>query len=120
VARPKAAINCKISPWLSAKTDSKEKRFLQIGNSLLLSEEMKGLGNGARYLYLCMAMEAGGKRDFAFPAAAAKKYGIARNSFDRFKAELIAAGLICLKESGWTTREKNIYEFRIDWKARSP
>lgn len=120
MGRPKAAVNCNILPWLSARADGKEKRFLQIGNSLLLSDKMKDLGQGARYLYICMAMEAGGKREFTFPAQSAKKYGIHPNSFDRYKAELINAGLIRLKESGRLTREKNIYEFRTDWQARPP
>lgn len=118
--RRKAAEHCKILPWLSARIDGKEKRFLQIGNSLLLSEQMKSLGTGARYLYLCMAMEAGGNREFVFPEASAKKYGIARNSFDRFKSQLLAAGLIRLKDSGRTTREKNVYEFRVDWQTKPP
>ena len=93
---------------------------MQIGNSLLLSEQMKRLGNGARFLYFCMAMDAGGKREFMFPAKSAKKYGIPQTSFDRFKAELISAGFIRLKEGGWTTREPNIYEFCLDWKTRPP
>ena len=117
MGRPKAAVNCKILPWLSARTDGKEKRFLQVGNSLLLSDQMQHLKHGARYLYLCMALEAGGKREFTFPASAAKKYGIHENSFDRYKEQLISAGFIRIKASGRLTREKNIYEFRFDWKT---
>ncbi len=120
MGRPKAAVNCSILPWLSARADGKEKRFIQIGNSLLLSDTMKGLKQGARYLYLCMAMEAGGKRVFTFPANSAKKYGIPQNSFARYKGELISSGLIRVKESGKNTREKNIYEFSIGWQSGSP
>ena len=117
MGRPKSAVNCRILPWLSGRSDCKEKRFLQVGNTLLLSATFKNLGTGARYLYICMGMEAGGHREFVFPASAAKKYGISKNSFDRHKAEIINAGLIRLKESGRLTREKNIYEFRTDWQA---
>lgn len=91
---------------------------MQVGNSLLLSKEFQSLHAGAAHLYLCMAMEAGGKREFTFPAASATKYGIALNSFDRFKKELINSGFIRIKDSGRTTREKNIYEFLFDWKAK--
>lgn len=93
MGRGKAAVHCNIRPWLSAKADCKEGRFIQIGNSLLLSEQMGKLKPGARYLYLCMTMEAGGKREFTFPASSAEKYHIPPSSFDRFKAELIDAGL---------------------------
>lgn len=91
---------------------------MQVGNSLLLSKEFQSLHAGAQSLYLCMAMEAGGKREFTFPAKAATKYGIAENSFSRFKKELIASGFIRVKASGRTTREKNIYEFVFGWKER--
>ncbi len=120
MGRGKAAVHCNIRPWLSAKADCKEGRFIQIGNSLLLSEQMCKLKPGARYLYLCMTMEAGGKREFTFPASSAEKYHIPPSSFDRFKAELIDAGFIRIKESGRLTREKNVYEFVFDWKARPP
>lgn len=117
MGRPKTAVNCRILPWLTGRSDCKEKRFLQVGNTLLLSETIKNLGIGARYLYLCMGMEAGGHREFVFPVSAAKKYGIPKNSFDRYKSELISAGLIQLVSSGWTTREKNIYAFQIGWQG---
>ena len=81
---------------------------------------MGKLKPGARYLYLCMTMEAGGKRELTFPASSAEKYHIPPSSFDRFKAELIDAGFIRIKESGRLTREKNVYEFVFDWKARPP
>ena len=53
-----------IKPWLSARLDCKEGRFVQVGNSLLLSKEFQALTAGARFLYLCMTMESAGKREF--------------------------------------------------------
>lgn len=93
---------------------------MQVGNSLLLSEMFHDLHHGAAVLYLCMCMEAGGKPEFVFPEAAAKKYGFARNSFERYRGELIKAGVICVKSSGKATREKNIYAFQTGWKSRPP
>ena len=48
-----------LQPWLTARTDCREKRFIQVGNSLLLSHRFWRISAGARYCYLCMAMEAG-------------------------------------------------------------
>ena len=53
-----------IVPALSAKVDNKEKRFIQVGNSLLLSKQFHALGTGSRFLYFCMAMESGGRKNF--------------------------------------------------------
>ena len=119
--RRKAATNCKISPWLSARPDNKERRFIQVGDTFLLSDRVKELNNGAFRLYVCMAMEAGMNTVFTFPASSAKKCGFtSNNGFELAKKELIEAGFIRIKSSGKCTREKNIYEFCYDWKARPP
>ena len=104
-----------IVPWLSAKPDHAEKRFIQAGNSLLLSRTFQALGTGSRYLYLCMAMESGGKRTFTFPQSAAKKYGISPASLRRHVDEL-EAGKFIKVYSGQPTREANRYEFCPEWK----
>ena len=124
MARHKAAKNCDIKPWLSLNPDCKEGRFLQAGNSLFLSRKDDSgneknrfllLSNGAKMLYLCMALESGGKREFQFPQRAAKKYGIASSSLRRYIDELIRYGFID-RDSGWTTREANNYTFSLKWK----
>ncbi len=61
-----------IVPPLSANVDNKEKRFIQVGNSLLLSKQFHALSTGSRFLYLCMAMESGGRKDFILPQKDAK------------------------------------------------
>lgn len=86
-----------IKPWLSARLDCKEGRFVQVGNSLLLSKKFQALTAGARFLYLCMTMESAGKREFIFPKSAAEKYGIARNSLTRQVAELQDKGFISVQ-----------------------
>ena len=120
----KAAVHCNILPWLSARLDRSEGRFIQIGNSLLLShkntdgEEQNAfvkLSTGAKHLYFCMAMECGGKRQFLFPQKAAEKYSIAPASFRRYIDELLAAGMV-KRRSGKTARLPNEYEFVFDWK----
>lgn len=66
-----------IVPALSAKVDNKGKRFIQVGNSQLLSKQFYALSTGSRFLYFCMAMESGGRKNFILPQKDAKKYGIA-------------------------------------------
>ena len=115
MARKKAAQNCNILPWLSARADCKEGRFIQIGNSLLLSDSFAELSAGARMLYFCMSLECGGKRVFTFPLTAAKKYGFAPATFRRHITELEAAKFISVN-SGKCVRQANVYEFSFGWK----
>lgn len=103
--------------WLSASLDCKEGRFVQVGNSLLLSEQFQTLSAGARFTYLAMCMEGGGKREFVFPLSAAKKYGIASMSLRRQVDELVKGGFITVR-SGACVRAPNIYTFSFDWKAK--
>ena len=115
MSKHKAAQNCNILPWVTEKTDGKEGRFLLVGNSLLLSKVFQSLSVGARQLYLCMALESGGKRNFEFPLASAKKYGIPQTSFRRYVDELIEAKFI-LRFSNANLRQPNQYEFTSAWK----
>lgn len=112
--RRKAARHCKIVPWLSARLDSKEGRFIQIGNSLLLSEKYNALRPVTRLLYLCMAMEAGGNKSFNFPLSAAKKYGFSESSLWRGVKELESAGFL-RHVSMKNLRMPNEYTFYDGW-----
>lgn len=107
-----------IVPWLSAKPDAREKRFIQVGNTLLLSCKFQELGAGARYLYLCMAMESGGRTAFILPQAAAKKYGISPSSLRRYINELESKKFIEV-HSMKNLRKPNQYRFSFEWKAPS-
>ena len=126
MARHKTAQNCAVLPWMSRRQNNSEGRFLQVGNSLLLSSTNEAgeeqnpfvrLSAGAKYLYICMAMEAGGKRKFEFTRTAAKKYGICSSTLRRNIDELIDAGFI-IRDSGWTVREPNRYSFSYQWKGQ--
>ena len=116
MARRKAAQNCAVKPWLSANGDCREGRYLQVGNSLLLSKRFQALSAGARVTYLAMALESGGRPQFTFPAAAAKKYGVPLRSARRHIGELEENGFISCTSSGKNTRTESLYEFRLDWK----
>lgn len=105
-----------ISPWMSAKTDCKEGRFIQVGNSLLLSEKAKTLSAGARLMYLCMAMESGGKVGFQFPRSSGLKYGFSETTYERYLKELTAAGFIECVSHNKNLRLANDYKFSFGWK----
>jgi len=108
-----------IVPWLSARLDNREKRFIQVGDSLLFSKAFRELRIGARYLYFCMAMESGGKRDFKFPTAAAEKYGFSSSSFWSYVRELEDKRFIVCR-SNKHLRQPNDYSFSDGWKNISP
>ena len=88
----------------------------EIGNSLFLCEPFQALSAGAQHLYLCMALECGGRRQYTFPAKSMTKYGIPLRSSRRYVDELIENGFISCIESGRNTRTESKYEFRLDWK----
>lgn len=117
--RRKAAENCSVKPWVSGKGDCKEKRFLLVGNSLLFSPAFKKLKSGAQYLYICMAMDCGGKPEFTFTQSSAKKYGIAPATFWRRIKDLKDAGFISSK-SGANLQQPNDYKFEYGWKEKPP
>ncbi len=117
--RRKTAKNCNVRPWLSANGDCREAIFTLVGNSLLLSETFQRLTPGAQMTYICMTVQSAGKREFQFPRATARKYGIADKSFRRYVRELETAGFINVN-SGKITREPNIYSFSLQWKQNRP
>ena len=107
-----------IPPWLSARLDNFEKRFIQVGNTLLFNRTFQSLKANTKHLYFCMAMESGGRRQFIFPQSAAKKYGITPSSLRRHVKELEEAGFlkVCSLQN---LRQPNEYEFSLRWKEPS-
>ncbi len=116
MGRTKAAQNCKIRPWLSAKPDCREGRFLLVGNSLLLSPKFHDLSPGAKILYFCACQESGGRNEFTFPARTMKKYGIKERSGRRYLQELIEHDFIRCACSGKNLRTDSEYAFTLQWK----
>ena len=111
--------NGQLLPWMSANLNCKEKRFLQVGNSLFFSDAFQQLNTGSRWLYLCLAIESGGKREVTFSRATAAKYGIPRNSFARQIAELKDAGFIEVSmEGNYWQFAPTVYRFSFNWKEK--
>lgn len=105
-----------ISPWLSARPDNRERRFIQVGDTLLMDKTFQALSPGAKTLYYCMAMECGGKREFLFPRSCAAKYGFAEKSFWRYVRELEENGFL-IRCSMKSLRKPNEYSFSFAWKT---
>jgi len=116
--KPKAAEQIEMLPWLSAAVQFRERRFIQVGTSLLHSKRFQALSIGARYLLFCMAMDAGKNMIFEFPKGSGMRYGIPYASHSRYIAELIEHKFLVLKQSGRQTFHKNVYAFCLDWKIR--
>lgn len=111
--------NPMISPWLSARADNREKRFIQVGDTLLMDKTFQALSPGAKTLYYCMAMECGGRREFLFPRTCAAKYGFAEKSFWRYVRELEERGFL-IRFSMKSLRKPNEYSFSFAWKTVRP
>ena len=119
VARRKTAKQAEIKPWLSARQDCKEGRFIQVGNSLLLSDEFQKLSATAQILYLSLAMESGGRKETILSRANAKKYGISAATYSRSIKQLSAAGFIQIDETRGRY-ESNKFTFSTEWKHKNP
>lgn len=119
MGRKKTAKSCNILPWLSAKVDCREGRFIQVGNSFLLSAKVHALTPNAKFLYFAMCMEAGGKREVIFTHGAARKYGISGTTFDRATKQLIELGFIDKIESEELLQyAPGKYRFSDCWKLK--
>lgn len=118
MGRHKAAKNVAFPYWMSGRSDCREGRFLQVGNSLMLSEAVQALTPGARWLYFAMAMESGGKPEMTFTHSVAKKYGIASSSFERQIKELCDHGFIeRIPDPDMMQFAPGRYHFTVAWKV---
>ncbi|MCC8129215.1 MAG: hypothetical protein LIO51_04665 [Clostridiales bacterium] len=105
-------------PWLSAKPDNIDRRFLQVGNSVMLSKTLQSLSAGARWLYFALSMEAAGKREVLFTHSSAQKYGIPGSSFDRQILELKWAGFVeSVPDENQAQYSPNRFKFCYSWKG---
>ena len=116
MAKPTAVQNIQFHKWLSANHGGKDENFyFKVGGSLFISEQFTALSNGAKWLYLSMAMQAGKKSRFTFSKKAAERYGISYSTLCRRVNELEEAGFLTVDRAG-TTREYNYYTFSTKWK----
>lgn len=114
--RKKTAKNVVMVPWLSANWSREEGRFIQVGNSLLLSKVWHSLDGNSKHLYLCMAMESGGKPFVTLSRKSAqRKYGVSPSTYSRAIKQLIEKKFVKLDEN-IGRYESNKFWFINDWK----
>lgn len=121
MSRHKSAKSVPIRPYLSANKDCREGRFIQVGNSLLLSKKFQALKGKAQILYFALAMEAGGQLVVKLShGGAERKYGIAPTTYDRSVKELIAAGFLeQVLDDDQSQFATNVFRFSTSWKEAS-
>ena len=119
MARHKAAKNVALLPWLSGNQDCRDGRFIQVGNSLLLSDTFKKLKGNEYKTYFSLCMEAGGKPTVTLSRSRAEKmYGIDDATFVRSIEALKKKGLIsCEFDDNPYKYKANVYRFTTSWKA---
>jgi len=118
VARRKAAQNCVVLPWVSAKADCREPKFLQVGVSLLESKAFQRLSPSTRLLYLAMCHDAAGHQEFEFPHSRFAHYGLSNGTARAGIDALIESGFITREYSGKIAREANRFRFSQSWKLK--
>ena len=108
-----------IQPWQTCGKDGEEKRYIRLGNTLLLHPAVKGLSDKAFRIYVHMLLESGGDRTFIFPRTKYKEFS-GNTTFQRAKSELIEKGFIREKQNNKNLRKPNEYEFLEEWKKYTP
>lgn len=117
MGRHKAAKSVELKPWLSGNRECRDGRFIQVGNSLLLSEPFKKLPGNTVKTYLALCMESGGRPTVTLSHAGAAKYGIDDATFDRAISKLKEAGFIsCDFDDNPYRYKANVYRFISNWK----
>jgi hypothetical protein len=104
--------------WASDMPGGEEKRFIQIGVSLLEHESFLNLTPGAKVLYFYMKWKADPKPEFELPH---KDYSIFTDNraFSRACKELVEAGFIEVLQHNQCVRKPNRYKFSAAWKNTS-
>jgi hypothetical protein len=102
--------------WATTKPNGIEKRYIRLGNSLLLHPSVSGLSHAAFRVYAHMALESGGNIEFTFPRSKWKAF-LSAGGFQSAKNELCEAGLIEVVEANANLRKPNKYRFSTTWKT---
>ncbi len=107
------------SPWETLNADGKEKRYIRIANTQLVSPVMRSLSNSAFRIYTNMRMESGGNISFTFPYSKYKSY-MTRPTFEKVVDELVNTGFIEVVQRNANLRKANVYRFSEGWKNYVP
>lgn len=102
-------------PWQTKKPDGIEKRFVRLGNSLLLDTACLKLSGNAFRLYAYMLLESDGKIEFEMPRHKYIKF-MTQPTFIKSRDELIKKGFVEVAQNNANLRKANVYRFSSRWK----
>ena len=106
-------------PYLTARLDNKFGAFAMLTDSLYYSPRFQQLPLGARWLYMGMALKAGGKFDTTFCQADMKRAGFDVKSARRWMQDLVEGGFVEVAENWKHAGRKNVYRFSLAWRQES-
>ena len=105
-----------LKPWETKTADGIEKRYIRLGDTLLMSSAVKGLSSSAFRVYVYMCVESGGHSHFTFPHSKYKNFMSKPTFFSALK-ELVNAGLVDVVSRNKNLRTANDYAFSNRWKT---
>ena len=94
-------------------------RFVPLTNALMLDKLFQSLTPNARWFFLALCMEAGGRPTVTMSHSAAKKYGITPSSYDSAVKQLTEKGFIKLADN-LSRLETNRFELLFVWRGNPP
>jgi len=105
--------------WQTTIDNGYEKRYIRMGNSLMLHPSILGLNPLAYKIYTYMLLECGGKAEFEFPYAKFRKIA-SKDGFQKAVKELVEVGFIDVVQRNANLRKPNLYRFSVRWKNYKP
>lgn len=105
-----------LKPWETKKPDGIEARYIRLGDSLLMSSEVKKLPANAFRVYVYMCMESAGRSHFTFPHNKYKNF-MTKPTFFSALEQLERAGFVDVVSRNKNLRTANEYAFSNRWKV---
>lgn len=102
-------------PWESKKPDGIEKRYIRLGDTMMVSDAVLYLPGNAFKVYCFMRLESAGRRQFKFPRNKYIAY-LSTPTFIKAVRELEERGIIDVLERNGNMRKANVYQFSDRWK----
>jgi len=103
------------APWESTKPNGIEARYIRMGDTQMLNQNMMKLNATAFRVYLYMKIESGGKQIFEFPRCKYIKI-CSQDGFKKALFELITYGFVEVAENNANIRKPNKYRFSENWR----
>ena len=104
-----------LPPWASAAPGGDERRFIQLGVSLLDHPKFIALKPGDQILYIRMKQHADPRPEFEMPRQVYAKFTDSK-AFANSLEHLVSAGFVEVVANNYCIRKPNVYRFSTRWK----